>query len=83
MEDQILKAITHLTGLTPIEKVTEDRYCLKLGNKNPLEIGYDKSRRLFIVENMRYSALVKMLNVLTEMMKDYNSFIDWIKEENV
>ncbi|MFA5715575.1 MAG: hypothetical protein WC998_07535 [Candidatus Paceibacterota bacterium] len=30
MEDRILKAITHLTGLTPIEEVTEDRYCLKL-----------------------------------------------------
>lgn len=40
--NKIKQAIELLTGLSPKETITEDRYCLSLGNKNPLEIGYDE-----------------------------------------
>lgn len=80
-EEDVEKCINILTGLIPTEEITEDMYCLKLGAKNPLEIGYDKKRKLLSEETMKYSALIRMLEEICKMMKDEAEFILW-KEEN-
>lgn len=80
-ESDVEKCIVILTKLTPIEEITEDRYLLKLGTKNPLEIGYDKKRRLLSEEIMKYSALIRMLEEVCKMMKNDAEFIVW-REEN-
>jgi len=80
-EEDVEKCINILTKLTPIEDITEDRYCLRLGNKNPLEIGYDKKRKLLSESTMKYSALIRMLEEVCKMMKDDEEFILW-REEN-
>lgn len=80
-EKDIENCINILTKLNPTEEVTPDRYCLKLGTKNPLEIGYDKNRKLLSEETMRYSSLIRMLEEVCRMMKDEAEFIVW-REEN-
>ena len=83
METDIEKCIFILTGLTPIEEVTGDRYVLKLGTKHPLEIGYNKQRKLLTEEIMRYSALIAMLEQICIMMKEQSLFIMWAEGERV
>jgi len=75
---KIILAIENITGFIPEEIVSPDRYCLKLGKKEPLEIGYDKKRRLLSENTMRYSAHVKMLSVVCDMMKSPKALLDWI-----
>lgn len=80
-EEDIEKCIFILTGAKPIEAITNNKYALILGNKNPLEIGYDKNRKLLTEERMKYSALIAMLENICHMMKNEAEFIVW-REEN-
>ena len=77
--NDIEKCINILTKLTPVEEITEDRYLLRLGNKYPIEIGYDKQRKILSEDVMRYSALIKLLSQICEMMKDEANFMIWIE----
>jgi hypothetical protein len=80
--NNIIEAIKVITGLTPVEEISNDRYCLKLGTKNPLEIGYDKNRKLIPEDKMKYSALIKMLEIISNMMQSESEFIDWLDENS-
>lgn len=79
-ESKISTIIEMLTGLTPVIIDSEDRYLVSLGIMNPLEIGYDKSRKLLSEDVMRRSALLTMLRTLCEMMQDEDSFAEWLRE---
>lgn len=78
---KIADAIFLITGLSLNEKITEDRYSLSLGIKKPIEIGYDKKRKILTEENMSFSAHVKMLETLSQFMQDYFEFNIWLYEE--
>jgi hypothetical protein len=77
-EDRIIEAIKLLTGLTPSEEITTNWYCLKLGTISHLEIGYDRNRKLLPVDIMKYSASVKMVEIIGQMMQNENEFLKWI-----
>lgn len=79
-EGRVIDAIKSLTGLEPWEVVSNDRYSLNLGRNNPLEIGYDKNRKLLSEDTMRRSALLTMLKTLAEMATDDVSFSLWLFE---
>lgn len=79
--NKIKQAIELLTGLTPKETITEDRYCLSLGCKRPLEVGYDKRRKVLTEENMSFSAHLKMLSELSIMMREEANFLVWLSEQ--
>jgi len=79
-ENDISTIIKMLTGLTPVIIDTEDRYLVSLGIMNPLEVGYNKNRKILPESVMRRSALLTMLKTLCEMMEDEGSFIQWIAE---
>lgn len=76
--NKIAQAIELLTGIYPKEVITDNRYCLSLGDNRPLEIGYDKSRKILTEENMSFSAHLKMLSEISLMMRDNIEFMVWI-----
>ncbi len=73
----IAECIEVLTTIKPEETITPDRYELRLGRKDPLEMGYDKSRRLAPEEQLSRSAHIRMLQEVCEMMKLGDQFIEW------
>lgn len=77
-ENKIEQCIELLTGMNPLEKITDERYELKLGKENPLELGYNKRRNELSIESMSYSAKVRMLQEICEMMKNEAEFLTWI-----
>jgi len=79
---KIKQAIELLTGLSPKEVITEDRYCLSLGDKRPLEVGYDKRRKVLTEANMSFSAHLKMLSELSIMMREEVDFLVWVSEQS-
>jgi hypothetical protein len=79
-EMRLKDAIKSLTGLDPWERVSDDRYTLILGHLKPLEIGYDKNRKLLSEDAMRKGALITMLKTLAEMAMDEVSFSGWLFE---
>jgi hypothetical protein len=79
-ETKLEEAVQLMTGLSCIEVNTSDRYSLKLGTKNPLEVGYDKHRKLLKGDVMRKSALITIIKTLGEMMRDEMQFISWVNE---
>lgn len=74
-------AIFILTGLKPVEEITDEVFLLSLGTKKPLEIGYNKNRHKLPIETMQYSSRVAMLRTIAEMMEDEVYFITWLKNE--
>lgn len=79
--DSLKGAIYQLTGLYPVENITDERYCLSLGTKHPLEIGYDKNRKVLTERNMSFSAHLEMVSQLVNMAKNWEAFVDWIYDE--
>lgn len=80
--NKIKNAIELLTGIEPKEIITEDRYCLSLGDKSPLEIGYNKKRKELTEERMSFSAHLKMLSELSLMMREEAEFLIWISQQS-
>ncbi len=81
--NSMVNAIKILTGLNPAEKITKDKYVLTLGIWNQTKVGYDKNRKSLTVDAMRYSALVAMLRVVSNMMKNELGFVEWLHMNNV
>lgn len=82
MEHLIKTAIFSLTGLEPEEKNLPEEYCLMLGSINPIIIRYDESKRKsHTLEDLRYSALIEILEVICKMIGKEKKFITWAKTE--
>lgn len=79
--DKIASAIKLITGLVPIETITEERYVLSLGEVDPIEVGYDKKRKLLSEDSMSFSAHVTLLEHLAKFMKDEAHFLIWRTSE--
>jgi len=75
---KISDSIELITGIKPTETITEEKYVLKLGSIDPLVIGYDKKRKLLTEENMSRCAHIKMLEELSQMMKEEAEFLIWV-----
>ena len=82
-ETKIEQCIELLTGMVCTETITDNRYTLKLGTGDPLEVGYNKKRRVLVgkalsATTMRYSAKLKMLQMICEwMMDNIDEFSNW------
>lgn len=76
-ENKIQQCIEILTGMKPVETITDSKYELKIGAENPLQLGFDKMRNELSIESMRYSANIKMLQEVCEMMKNEAEFLIW------
>jgi hypothetical protein len=76
--DKVIDAIKLLTGLTPVEEITPARYAFKLGSVTPIELVYDKNKRVLSEDKMKYSASIKMIEVIGQMMQNGDYFLKWI-----
>jgi len=82
MDHLIKTAIFSLTGLTPEEDSSPEKYHLRLGKKNPIIIGYDEGKRKsYPLKDLRYSALVEMLKTLCGLMETEKEFANWLNNE--
>lgn len=79
-ENKIEQCIELLTGKKPLETITGNKYNLTLGEKSPLIVGYDKNYHRLGIETMRFSARVKMLTTLCDMMRSRTEFLKWVAE---
>lgn len=82
MDHLIKVAIFTLTGLEPTEDSSPEKYHLRLGKINPIIVGYSEAKRkLYMLGDLKYSALVEMLKAICEMMGNEKEFKIWLNNE--
>ncbi len=77
LENGIIEFCFNLTGMKPKEINTTDKYILKLGIFQPLEIVFIKKNHNQDTD-FRRSSYIKMLEILVSMLKNEPEFLIWI-----
>lgn len=77
IERKIKTFLEEITGLTLVEISTAENFSVRIGTKDPVEVGFIKAKHPQVIE-FRYSCYLKLLAIITDMLRNGRAFNHWL-----
>lgn len=84
LQEETKKFIKAITGLPIVEFSEPDKWGIRVGRLNPLEVGFHPSKHPGItIESLRFSAYCALLKAIADQMRQSDKFIQWVNTEKI